>query len=510
MIRRGLSVILSIALVLSSGSGTECAAAIADLTAAPSSLPQFQLAPPGRLGKIVDYFNAPSPQPSPDGRGSSEATGEGTAPLVVLIQDLHAHYGVQRNIAGLLEFLDGKLRNEQRAMSNESPLPIAHRPLRPLPSVPFAVGMEGAEGPIDLTLASLFPDRAMKMQAADFFMREGEITGPEYFAIDHGLPDLLTGVENETYYQLHRELFRKTFSDRQKLVEALNGIKAEIAPLPAQTYGPSLKAIQDVLDNYDQGKTSALEMISAFLTPAEGLGINFKTRFPILSAFSAQAGLKNRKTGFSQERVRGWVTEFLTNVANRLSATEKKNLSVLAKMPNSAPYFLYMRDLVYEHQLFLAAPPELAGYLEYMHTVQTAGFDRVLYEARELGFLLEKTTATTSKEKDLVQVTHDLAMLSRLADLQATEYEVRDFAPRMEQFIALSRGLLSGTGLKQFNDDAVRQMISSSIDFYAIALMRNKPMMENTSGADGKGRWRNEQRATGNESGLADGVTPLT
>jgi len=54
-------------------------------------------------------------------------------PLVILIQDLHAHYGVQKNIAGLLDFLSNKLS------SSNSP----HRPIAPSPPLPFALAVEG-------------------------------------------------------------------------------------------------------------------------------------------------------------------------------------------------------------------------------------------------------------------------------------------------------------------------------------------------------------------------------
>ena len=121
--------------------------------------------------------------------------------------------------------------------------------------------------------------------------------------------------------------------------------------------------------------------------------------------------------------------------------------------------------------------------MEFIHTAQTMGMDRVTHEAKELAFRIKlRLAASTAKENpaaDLVQVQHDLDLLLRLADLQATEYEVRDFAPRLNQFVALTKTLLSD-GKKGFDETKIRRLISSSIDFYVMALMRNKPMIENT------------------------------
>src|SRR4029077_8491305 len=48
-----------------------------------------------------------------------------------------------------------------------------------------------------------------------------------------------------------------------------------------------------------------------------------------------------------------------------------------------------------------------------------------------------------SAEADLIQVEHDLGLLHRGADLHSTELEARSFAPRLNQFVALTKALLT-------------------------------------------------------------------
>ena len=68
------------------------------------------------------------------------------------------------------------------------------------------------------------------------------------------------------------------------------------------------------------------------------------------------------------------------------------------------------------------------------------GIDRVLHEAHELAFQIQLERAASKPEKDLVQVEHDLDLLKRLADLQATEDEVRAFrSPAESIYRALQR-----------------------------------------------------------------------
>ncbi len=75
--KKALSLFLCLCLLWTSGNLADAALYVPELTAHPSFLPQFELTPPPALGRVVDYFNAPSPPPSPaeGGRGSK---GEGT------------------------------------------------------------------------------------------------------------------------------------------------------------------------------------------------------------------------------------------------------------------------------------------------------------------------------------------------------------------------------------------------------------------------------------------------
>src|SRR4051794_21267343 len=95
-INKLLAVSLSMLLFCSSSNAVDAALAVQDAFGAPTLPPQFKLVPPPNLGQVSDYFNAPD-------------AAQKKTPIVVLIQDLHVNYGVQKNIAGILDFLSAKL-----------------------------------------------------------------------------------------------------------------------------------------------------------------------------------------------------------------------------------------------------------------------------------------------------------------------------------------------------------------------------------------------------------------
>jgi hypothetical protein len=342
-IRRFLAIILSISLVWTSGGVLDAALTAPDIFAAPSALPQFQLQPPGQLGRIADYFNAPSPRTlSLQGEGGADAKrrAEGEGPFVILIQDLHAHYGVQKNIAGLLDFLAEKLKAEQpkseqpRGGTTNTAVPpsgisasLHFRNLVVPPSAdpPFALAVEGASGPIDSSVMALFPDEKVKLAASDYLMREGELTGAEFFAIKHGLPHLLVGVENEKYYLVHRDLFRKTLTDREELVKTLKGLQSDINALPRYVFykNKPLWEFQKQVEAYDKGEISTHDFIAILTSslPAgrqaptvSGVGsIDLKRDFPVLASFAA-----NSRFG-TMDDIRSATGEFLTQIQGQLT-----------------------------------------------------------------------------------------------------------------------------------------------------------------------------------------------
>ena len=417
--KKALATAISLSLLWTSGAAE---AALESTRTPPAKSPELEWAPPAALGRITDHYNGDN---SITGLLDNKESGHPVVqasdhlPLVILIQDLHVHYGVQRNIAGILESLAKKLGKGDAGTrghgdtENTSDSPSPRVPASP--RLPFALAVEGASGPIDSSVMALFPDPKIKQEAADYLMREGELTGAEYFAVMRGLPRALTGAEDLRYYTIHRNLFRKTLADRSRLVRALRAIQSDIRPLRKKLYSSVVRKIQSKIDAFDQGA----------LPPGE--------------------------------------------------------------------YIDYLASLASAYQLPLQVGyPHLARFLQNPRGGHETDFDKIFHEGGELAFRLKLANAESRQEKDLIHVERDLALLLRVADLRATELEVRDFGPRLNQFMALADSLLDNriTGIPDDQKNSghpviqspshLRQLISSSIDYYVMALMRNKPLVENT------------------------------
>ncbi|MBN1595074.1 hypothetical protein JW933_04020, partial [candidate division FCPU426 bacterium] len=186
----------------------------------------------------MNVLSAQSPLHLPASLGTVVHAFQGnTDKLVVHIQDLHCNYEVQANISRILHALAGKYQLK-------------------------LVGIEGASLPINVTKLSTFPDEYVKRRAGDLFMRQGRMSGAEFYAAAGKHPIILEGVEDLRHYADNRVCVRSFLTDESSgylfdLQEAFVLVKPKV-------YNSVLLAFDRQKTAYAQGKLSLLQF-SAFL-----------------------------------------------------------------------------------------------------------------------------------------------------------------------------------------------------------------------------------------------------
>jgi len=156
-----------------------------------SQMPSFvrELTPPTELGYLERYY-----------KGSTEKP-------IILIEDLHANYGVQKNIYNILKFLQPKIA------PNNSPV---------------ILGMEGAWGDIPMDRIRKVGSK-MKEAVGEILLKEAEITGMQHFAAMTEAPIRLVGIEDQKDYKLHQALFRESLESRLNLANKVEQLRTTIS-----------------------------------------------------------------------------------------------------------------------------------------------------------------------------------------------------------------------------------------------------------------------------------------
>src|SRR5262249_16822176 len=102
----------------------------------------------------------------------------------------------------------------------------------------------------------------------------------EYFAAMRGVPNLLVGVEDGNYYTLHRDLFRKTFKDRERMVGMLKELESQIQLLKPRVFSRDLRHFDVKHRAFREGKMSYARYLSYLSDQAKALGMELQSPSP--------------------------------------------------------------------------------------------------------------------------------------------------------------------------------------------------------------------------------------
>jgi hypothetical protein len=192
-LKSGLALILSIVLF------AESVPAVPIAPSLPSNA--FNITLPEQLGFITDAHKANSAVTRPD---------------VILIQDLHVNRSVQRAISSILKTLQ-------------------HQNL-----LPERIAVEGAYGSVPVE-AMQKPDPALRRQAADYMVSQGEMPGAMHFVVTEGRGGLY-GIETDGLYKADVEAFRHSYIGGDSLRAQLARLKKAL-PTLAQNPATRDKAV---------------------------------------------------------------------------------------------------------------------------------------------------------------------------------------------------------------------------------------------------------------------------
>lgn len=175
--------------------------------------------------------------------------------LVINIQDAHCNFEAQTNIS---QILDGLVKNGLSL-----------------------VALEGAEGEIDTSLFTEFPDKEIRKEVAVYFMKKGKINGAEYFAIISENPPQLYGVETKEYYLTNLSTFINTLEGRKKVKAACVSVRATLDKLKIHIYSKELGKLDEMAIANKEGKLDFLDYCKYLKETADSKNLSLE-KFPNL------------------------------------------------------------------------------------------------------------------------------------------------------------------------------------------------------------------------------------
>ncbi|MBU1853283.1 MAG: hypothetical protein KJ957_04515, partial [Candidatus Omnitrophica bacterium] len=182
---------------------------------------------PSELGRVIEVYDA---------QKAEDRSKKAETKLLVLIQDLHTNPEGQLNLASILELLikDYKLN---------------------------LVCSEGADGEVDTSSVSSFPDAEIREKTARLFIDSGELTGEEYLSITK-YPDLpIWGIEDKETYFENIVQFNKVMKFSPESQVFISQAKGTLEQLKPKVYSKELLEIDQQEVDYEEEKIETDEYL---------------------------------------------------------------------------------------------------------------------------------------------------------------------------------------------------------------------------------------------------------
>lgn len=185
--------------------------------------------------------------PSSLGQVERRFAGKGDR-WVLHIQDIHAHFAAQENIAAIVEHLSTLYGVN-------------------------TVALEGGWNETTLPESWGLPSSTAKQLAARALLEKDHLTGPGYAAIFNPQPMRLVGIEDRELYKKNRATFLIYLNQRRKTLKLLEAWGMALSEEKRAVLNPKLLALDNALEDYRKGK-KAEKFIPRLLESSRQEGID--------------------------------------------------------------------------------------------------------------------------------------------------------------------------------------------------------------------------------------------
>lgn len=386
--------------------------------------------------------------------------------LIINIKDVHDNYGAQESIVSVLENL---------ALNYD---------------VNF-VGIEGSEGPIDMSLIESFPIEEVRRSAADSLMREGKISAGEFFRTVSGDPVKLYGIDDKDLYVENLETFLVLLEEKELNMRLVSVLREALDKLSENILSDELKLLNSnsILNSNRHGgrftrKWREVEHIGL----EHGVG---HTRYENISGLLKAMEMEKRIDYDRTNRERDDVLDALASKVSRniLEEMVLKSLSFRIGRISTSQFYSYIVLLAKAEKIDPAMYSELQKYCDYVNIYESLDIGELMDEIDDYESRIRERIYRNDSERELTNLIKDVEILSNLYSTSITSGQLNYFFEnkssfswkRFQDFIVekySQYGLQIPSELHEAR--LLFDKLNEAADFYRMAIARNQAMVNNT------------------------------
>ncbi len=357
-----------------------------------------------RKDLIIDDFQIPA------SLGTIEDKHKGQAGTIIYIQDAHCNYPAQKSISNIISHL-----NDSYGVD--------------------LINLEGGEGDYDLSLFTDINDKNVREKVSDYFVKEGRVSGPEFFAINNTEKVTLFGLEDADLYIKNLDVYRDSLEYVTGVNSTLNYIIRRIEELKESVYTKNLKELDRGYDNFLKKETELKDFLEYLFELSLKKRINLKS-FPnirsLYEAISKEKDIDFKKANSERDRLIEDLKEKLSD--NAMDELALRGFLFKTGDLSQGAYYTYLKRLAEKYRVSLKKRKNLREYITYINHFEASDKIEVFNEIEKLYELIAKKEFKSKSQEKLFNVSKNVKILKNIFNIKATKREINYFNEHKSDF----------------------------------------------------------------------------
>ena len=398
---------------------------------------------PENIGKVVEAYEAPNAKR-----------------LVAHIQDLHCNPEAAFNLANILEIL------------------VKDYGLN-------LVCSEGAEGEVDTSSVSGFPDPQTREKVAKLFVNSGELTGEEYLSITKYPKLPIWGIENKDIYFQNIDEFNKIMAFNPDSTAFINKVKGALDNLKPKAYSKKILELDKKYAEYEKSETDSSGYMD-YLVKLNPLGAG---KYKNIGIFRETMQLEKE---INQEKIIDESQALLTKLQPAMDPGNKSEIDTLTakaalfKDKKISPYsfYSYLDELSNKYiKDQLSSYPAFRKYVNYLNKVNSLDSVALFQEIDDLTYDTKDFLSESAAQKDFIKADRNIKTLGDLFNITVSNEQYNYYLKNKDTcnvnfFKSIITGLSGDSGI-DYNPGIIDNHLPELEHFYDIAYKRDVAMSGN-------------------------------
>jgi len=334
----------------------------------------------------------------------------GSGRAVIHIQDAHCNYAAQHKISEIITYLTKEYGIE-------------------------ALNLEGGKGDYDLSIFTRIHDKKIREKVADYFVKEGLVSGAEYFAINNPDSVGLWGVEESDLYLENLNIYKESLEYKPTIEKHLKELTHIVNNLKRHIYSKELLENDIKYSQYKTGELEFREYLKYLIdkTDEKALDISRLTNIILLiQALSQEGDIDFRQADSERREIVERLKKILSE--NELKELLSKALEFKGERISQNAFYTYLIRKAKSINLDLGDFPELQKYVLYIAKYDTIDNFSLMGEIADLEETIKQSFYKNDIQKELNLLSKNLVLTQNLFNISLTPDDYKYYKDNEDSF----------------------------------------------------------------------------